>query len=178
MAGKGIQIQSFKGSNDGVEDLKEYIENVKDDVEDQWGALEEEKIKGGSQDLVKFLGYYEVKQVDPDTHKVLAMKQAASLGQDKREGVEDYISRAEIILQRVPAVPAHSVLEEYDQQEDVSHIMCALPVDLTGAVSQPSKVVEQGAQLQETIEGRVSKAVAMKGKAKVVYWVDEEGEPN
>ncbi|KAK2793456.1 hypothetical protein FQN51_001249 [Onygenales sp. PD_10] len=40
MAGKGIQIQSFKGSNDGVEDPKEYIENVEDDVEDCMGKIQ------------------------------------------------------------------------------------------------------------------------------------------
>ncbi|KAK2790652.1 hypothetical protein FQN51_002448 [Onygenales sp. PD_10] len=76
MAGKGIQIQSFKRSNDRVEDPKEYIEDVEDDVEDQtWYDNQSAETKGDWNLLkVKFLRYYEVEQVDPDTCKVLAMK--------------------------------------------------------------------------------------------------------
>lgn len=67
------------------------------------------------------------------------------------------------------------MLKKCDPQDEVSHAVYVLSVNLTSAASQPRKAAVKGPQLQETISRWVVKRAVNKGKAKIreVHWVDK-----
>ncbi|KAK2802470.1 hypothetical protein FQN51_004533 [Onygenales sp. PD_10] len=94
MLEKDIIITPFMEVLDESEDLKEFIKNIKDDsseIKVEWSLLKQ-----------AFLTQFEVEPVNHETQKVMVMKQAVALKQDKSELIEEYLRQAEEVASLVP----------------------------------------------------------------------------